>query len=642
MATSTITLKTDTTANWESSNRILALNEPALERTTDGYINMKLGDGVTPWNKLGYVFKLKTLEELNASASTSSSSASEQVTLAKAELAKCVSEYEKTKEISDGLVDKIQLLSTNAESATTRANNAAAAAEAVTAEKIGINDSKAGAGTTYSSNKIESMLKVLNTNRPKEWGVRFPLYSVGSNPKGERLGDAVGLVANVGTDSATAYNDFDYLMPWKSRRVNGHWDGKDFIITAVEGEPNFAVDGSNGSVYAERHLFYYKYVFTDTYYEIWISDQHLDGYEIPERFINIDKSIMQTYYYPCYRISRDSSGNPVSVSGKDIMLSLSYSGYKTLARKLGTNFHIETTKDRQINELLFYVEFATRNSQDIMYGAANMRYNADDLATVATTNGNKFICSNSVAGNYVVGQTIVIGSTKNGSEIANNRRITAIETHDASNKAIVFDGAAVNVAVGNFISSRCWFSGGTDKVLTPSGSSVSNSSGRYQMRYRYVEDLWGNQWAIIADVLIQDHQAYVCKDPTKFADSITSDYEKVGYVNADTDGWTKELGWDKAHPYVRLPFVVGGSNTTYFCDYYWQNGGLRVAYVGGNLNNGTNDGLVYWNCNNDVGNAWFNIGARISHNILIIMYTIYLPLSRLALPLGKNCRCRRG
>ena len=100
MATSTITLKTDTTANWESSNRILALNEPALERTTDGYINMKLGDGVTPWNKLGYVFKLKTLEELNASASTSSSSASEQVTLAKAELAKCVSEYEKTKEIS--------------------------------------------------------------------------------------------------------------------------------------------------------------------------------------------------------------------------------------------------------------------------------------------------------------------------------------------------------------------------------------------------------------------------------------------------------------------------------------------------------------------------------------------------------------
>lgn len=614
MATSTITLKTDTTANWESSNRILALNEPALERTTDGYINMKLGDGSTPWKNLGYVFQLKKIEELNTSSQANINTATEQVTLAKAEVAKCIAEYEKAKGIVDGFTNKIEILSGNATTATERANNAAAAAEAIVAEKIGINDSKAGAGTTYSSNKIEAMLKVLSTNRPKEWGVRFPLYTAGSNPKGERLGDAIGLVANVGTDTVDAYNDFDYLMPWKSRRVNGHWDGKDFVVTAVEGEPNFAVDGSNGNVYAERHLFYYKYVFTDTYYEIWISDQHLDGYEIPERFINLDGSVMDTYYYPCYKIGLDASGNPVSYSGMNTMLSRSYNGYKSLLRtKLGANYHIETTKDRQINELLFYVEFATRNSQDIMYGAASMRYNADDLATVATTNGNKFICSNAVAGNYVVGQIIVIGSTKNGSEIANNRRIISIETYDASNKAIVFDGAAVNVAVGNYISSRCWFSGGSDSVITPSGSAVSNTSGRYQMRYRYIEDLWGNQWSIMADVLIQDCQTYVCKDPTKFANSITSDYEQIGYVNCSSEGWTKELGWDAEHPYVRLPIVVGGASNQYFCDYYWKNTGLRVVHVGGRLDPGANGGLVSWYCNGDVGGANCNIAARLSY-----------------------------
>lgn len=615
MATSTITLKTDTTANWESSNRILALNEPALERTTDGYINMKLGDGSTPWNNLGYVFQLKKIEELNTSSQANINTATEQVTLAKAEVAKCIAEYEKAKGIVDGFTNKIEILSGNATTATERANNAAAAAEAIVAEKIGILDSEAGAGTTYSSNKIEAMLKVLSTNRPKEWGVRFPLYTAGSNPKGERLGDAIGLVANVGTDTVDAYNDFDYLMPWKSRRVNGHWDGKDFVVTAVEGEPNFAVDGSNGNVYAERHLFYYKYVFTDTYYEIWISDQHLDGYEIPERFVNLDGSVMDTYYYPCYKIGLDASGNPVSYSGMNTMLSRSYDGYKSLLRsKLGTNYHTETTKDRQINELLFYVEFATRNSQDVMYGAASMRYdNANDVATVATTNGNKFICANDIAANYVVGQTIVIGSTKNGSEIANNRRITSIETYDASNKAIVFDGAAVNVAVGNYISSRCWFSGGSDSVITPSGSAVSNTSGKYQMRYRYVEDLWGNQWSIMADVLIQDCQTYVCKDPTKFENSITSDYEQIGYVNCSSEGWTKELGWDAEHPYVRLPIVVGGASNQYFCDYYWKNTGLRVVYVGGYLHDGADVGLVYWGCGSAVGHASWGIAARLSY-----------------------------
>ena len=117
----------------------------------------------------------------------------------------------------------------------------------------------------------------------------------------------------------------------------------------------------------------------------------------------------------------------------------------------------------------------------------------------------------------------------------------------------------------------------------------------------------------MADVLIQDYQTYVCKDPTKFANSITSDYEQIGYVNCSSEGWTKELGWDAEHPYVRLPIVVGGASNQYFCDYYWKNTGLRVVYVGGNLGNGAYDGLVYWYCNNAVGAADWDIAARLSY-----------------------------
>lgn len=618
MATSTITLKTDTTANWTSSNRILALNEPALERTTDGYINMKLGDGVTPWNTLPYVFELKTLEQIGATASDNADFAAQQVTLAQAELAKCVAEYNKTKDVSDAMEGKVTTAISNANTATTRANNAAEAAEGIVASKVGIDDVNSGASTTYSSNKINSLLKVLMTNRPKEWGVRFPSAAAGSNPVGIRLGDAVGLTAAVGTDTVKAYNDFDYLYPWMSRRVNGYVDDNgDFVITAAEGEPNFAVDGSNGNVYAERHLFYYKYVFETDYYEIWISDQHLDGYEIPERFIKLDGTVMENWYQPCYKIGKDANGNPVSWSGLGTMLSLSYSGYKSLIRtKLGTSWHTETTKDRQVNELLFYVEFATRNSQAIMQGVSSIRYNsASDLATVATTNGNTFICANSVASQYCIGQTIVIGTTTNGSDVANNRLVISIETYDANNKAITFDGTPVNVAVGNFISSRCWFTGSTDTVLTPSGSPVSNTDAKHQMRYRYVEDLWGNQWSIMADVLINDYQAYVCKDPAKFADSITADYEPIGYVNANTNGYIKDLGWDEEHPYARLPISIGGAANTYFCDYYYQSTGLRVACVGGHLSYGAFDGLVCWGCFSSVGDALWYIAARLSYTV---------------------------
>ena len=165
MATSTITLKTDTTANWESSNRILALNEPGLERTVDGYINMKLGDGVTAWQQLGYVFKLKTMEDLKGSVDKTATSVSvqleeakQQVVLSKAEVQKCIDEYNKTKAIEDGLVKRFDSLNATAQQTIQRATDAAKAAEDVTANKVGINDGQMGASTTYSSNKIENMM----------------------------------------------------------------------------------------------------------------------------------------------------------------------------------------------------------------------------------------------------------------------------------------------------------------------------------------------------------------------------------------------------------------------------------------------------------------------------------------------------
>ena len=46
-----------------------------------------------------------------------------------------------------------------------------------------------------------------------------------------------------------------------------------------------------------------------------------------------------------------------------------------------------------------------------------------------------------------------------------------------------------------------------------------------------------------------------------------------------------------------------------FCVLRW----LRVVYVGGNLNNGANDGLVYWNCHYVVGNAVWYVAARLSY-----------------------------
>lgn len=247
--TATITFKTDTKANWESSNRVLKLNEPGFERETINgvdYVNMKLGDGKTPWNSLDYVWKLKNV--------------------------------------------------------------------------LQIDDTSISNSTTYSSQKIENMMSNAVSNRAKEYGVRF----VGSSKDGARLGDAVGLTASAGTDLVDAYNDFDYILPWKCKRVNGSLDENgDFVVSAIEGEPGFAVDGSNGNVYVERPKFYYKYVFGVGYYEVWICTEQLDGYSLPKRFMKSDGTVLDVIYKACYKMGMDENNKPTSVSGKNTMLNYS-------------------------------------------------------------------------------------------------------------------------------------------------------------------------------------------------------------------------------------------------------------------------------------------------------------------------------
>jgi len=51
----------------------------------------------------------------------------------------------------------------------------------------------------------------------------------------------------------------------------------------------------------------------------------------------------------------------------------------------------------------------------------------------------------------------------------------------------------------------------------------------------------------------------------------------------------------------------------------------RVAHVGGNFNNGANDGLWYWNLNNTSSNANWNIGARVLIFEIIIFITHHFP-----------------
>lgn len=128
-------------------------------------------------------------------------------------------------------------------------------------------------------------------------------------------------------------------------------------------------------------------------------------------------------------------------------------------------------------------------------------------------------------------------------------------------------------------------------------------------------DIWTNLDGIIVDADADSHSnsmdyVYTCSDPEKFGDELTADYVKIaesthseGYVRAFDLGDTANI----------IASQVGGSSTTYMCDYHWTgsaNTTLRTVRVGGSADNGAYAGLSALNSYGAVSIAWTFFGFR--------------------------------
>lgn len=468
-----------------------------------------------------------------------------------------------------------------------------------------------------NASQLESITTKLQTLNRKEFGVAFSAFSYNSSPAGRRLGDAIGMVANPSTDTVRGINDFDKYFA--STAVNGYVgaDGE-FAETAVDGEPSFKRDGTNGDVWSRFSLKYFKYVFNSHETEMWITDYPLTGYSPFGAFIKPDGSLRNYTYIASYHAATGADGKYSSISGKNPLYNISHNSQLSAIRDKGSQYCGMTSKDVAFLQFMFCVEFATKDSQSIMKGCTEMNFQR--AVTVAETGVQRVIVSNTYAANFPVGCAISIG-TVNGDrgigtsyDIVNRKKVISQAAYDASNTILNIDngGATFNTLTSYTVSTYPWYTGATDSVLGQSGSPISNTSGLYPMKYRGVENLYGNMYTLMSDVMINDRKAYICYDCTKFSTAITSDYAAASYVNGNANGYISELGYDASHPSIRFPTVAAAGSTTGHCDYYWQDAGLRECLFGGPLHHGSHAGVFNWTLHYAVSNGRWHIAARLS------------------------------
>lgn len=282
--------------------------------------------------------------------------------------------------------------------------------------------------------------------------------------------------------------------------------------------------------------------------------------------------------------------------------------FRGMAKANGAGYQIEDVHTNDLLTVLFLVMFATVDSQSVMQGYVSGQWTTNHLATIAESNTNRIVIANAYADQYRVGQAISIGTSQGGNQIFYGRTIQSINIYDASNKSIVFDGAPVNIAVGNMVYNTGYKTGWSNLLQT--GWAINND-GKSPMSFLGIESIYGDMWRFVDGININNNQSWVCKDASLYASNLFANpYEQLGYINSNSNNNLQQLGFDGARPYAEFPKTTGSTNVTYK-DYYWQDTGQRIARVGAAWDFGSAAGLSSWLLHTSSGGALVAAGARL-------------------------------
>lgn len=251
---------------------------------------------------------------------------------------------------------------------------------------------------------------------------------------------------------------------------------------------------------------------------------------------------------------------------------------KARANGLGNSWNIYTYNEHRAICHLFLIEYATRNSQKAVNTALTVEgFRQGGLGSGCTTGP----------------------ATING-----NQTWSFIPT--GSSDSLGSGSGEVTVTIQQ----------------TDSSGSNTTTTTRKCNRYRGIENPFGHVWKHTDDVIsvyISGYGArfwYKCDSPDHFGDSISNDnpYYKNIAANAVVTGYKTKIVTTSTCDFFALS-CNNGSETTYWCDYNWDNtdGSLHCLLIGGHSGDGGSAGLFDLASYYGVGSSNASIGSRLTY-----------------------------
>lgn len=257
-----------------------------------------------------------------------------------------------------------------------------------------------------------------------------------------------------------------------------------------------------------------------------------------------------------------------------------------------------------------------------------------NMRTYATNAGSEMLCYEYYK--WIFYWAWVIEYATFNSQAAYNAELTAEGYHRGGlgDGVTTWDGTSWNNYNGYYPLTPCGycnefgnFTGVKDLVIpeTVVSEAATVATKTFKVpRWRGFDNPFGDIWTNLDGIILertaanQPSSVYTTTDPTAFGDDNTAKGKMtVAGTEIASDGYTKD--YDLGETGEIIPSVVGGSTTTYMCDYHWCNTSstaLRTLIVGGRAYDGGYAGLGYFYSYNWVGYAGARVGFRTLNKVV--------------------------
>ena len=160
--------------------------------------------------------------------------------------------------------------------------------------------------------------------------------------------------------------------------------------------------------------------------------------------------------------------------------------------------------------------------------------------------------------------------------------------------------------------------GSGEKAYVVKNASGGTHATLMANRYRGIENPFGHIWKYTdgANIQVTTGDAglsilWTTDDPSNFSDTSYTGYNKKGNI-CRTNGYAKKMLLGEDGDIVATE--IGGSSSTYWCDYYYTNTSanrMQVVLVGGNADDGSAAGLADVGASDAPSGAYRNLGSRL-------------------------------